>query len=89
MRSALFLEDGYTQVVLTPENDFDKAALAAIETAGGALSIKRGEFYHCRGGWLREAYWGPARPESLMLIVARPEERESVVGVGQQRDTQP
>jgi hypothetical protein len=73
MRAALFLEDGYTQVVLTPEGDFDKAVLAAIEKAGGELSIKRGEFYHCQGGWLRQAYWESRVPESLMLIVARPE----------------
>jgi len=72
MRSAIFLEDGYTQVVLTPENDFDKAALAAIEKAGGALSIKRGEFYHCQGGWIREPYWNATSPESLMLVVSVP-----------------
>lgn len=83
MRSALYLENGYTQVVLTPENDFEKAALRAIETSVNELSVKRGEFYHCQGGWAREAYWSGSRAsyDSLMLIVQpkAPEPEPAVV----------
>lgn len=69
MKAALYLEDGTTEVVLTPENDFDRAALAAIEKVEGApLRIRRGQFYHTRGGWVAHSQ----DPESLMLVVARP-----------------
>lgn len=73
MRTAFYMDDGVTQAILTPDTEMDKAVLAAIEAAGANLTIKRGGFYECQGGWVRqiriEYGLGAARPDSLMLVV--------------------
>lgn len=75
MKTAIYLEDGVTQVVLTAENDWEKSVLARID--GQSLTVLRGQFYACQGGWFRqrEEYQhspfasGRVDPESLMLRV--------------------
>ena len=62
MKLSLIQEDGYTQVVLTPENEWEKKALDAIPDSG--FTMKRGEYYHCQGGWERQG----SGKESLMFI---------------------
>jgi hypothetical protein len=79
VRSAIYIADGVTQVVLTPETETDKSVLDQIEKAGGELSIKRGSFYECRGGYVRFAgagYIQSERDDSLMLVVRAPETAE-------------
>ena len=76
MRSAIFIEDGVTQVVLTPENETDRSVVSQIEEAAkqGALAVHRGTFYQCQGGWTiyEHGGWMDSRtpPSSLMLRVA-------------------
>lgn len=77
MKTAIYLEDGTTQIVLTAETEWEKATLAQIE--GKELQVFRGGFYHCQGGWVRESavrYSGMSSlgdstppPESLILKV--------------------
>lgn len=69
MKTAIFLKDGYTQVILTPETEWEKTALDAIEASNGDLSVKRGEFYACQGGYIRQS---EHRADDLMLITATP-----------------
>jgi hypothetical protein len=52
MKSAIYIEQGITQFVLTPESDIDKQVLDQIEKAKG-MNTCRGSFYECRGGWMR------------------------------------
>ena len=56
MKTALYVNDGCTQVVLTPETPVDKLVIEQVLQAAksAALSCYRGEFYECRGGWYRE-----------------------------------
>jgi len=47
MKTAIYIEDGMTQIVITPETDFDKAALKALRDkqmtdARGSVNIKCG-----------------------------------------------
>jgi hypothetical protein len=54
MKTAIYIEDGVTQLVLTPENDFERNAIAAFESKPVGTKIIVGEFYDCRGGWARQ-----------------------------------
>lgn len=53
MKTAIFVEDGVFQVVITPETDFEKNAIEAVSNESMEVSIWRGEFYACQGGWNR------------------------------------
>jgi hypothetical protein len=76
MKIALYIEDGLEQIVLTPTSDTEKAILEKIHDGSRQLSIKRGEFYGCRGGWVRQKKefffpYGSDEPndESTMIIL--------------------
>lgn len=53
MKIALYIEDGLEQIVLTPESDTEKDILGKLHDGSRELSIKKGSFYECRGGWMR------------------------------------
>lgn len=55
MKTAIYIEDGVVQLVLTPETDFEKNALKSFNTTDGVVAqIFSGSFYDCRGGWTRQ-----------------------------------
>lgn len=53
MKIALYIEDGLEQIVLTPDSETEKAILGKLHDSSRELSIKRGTFYGCQGGWTR------------------------------------
>ena len=62
MKTAIYIEDGVVQLVLTPESDWEKNALSSFKTDDGKIdaSIFSGSFYDCRGGWVRQnSYYRP------------------------------
>ena len=63
MKTAIYITEGSTQVVLTPENEWEKQVIASIESGQKSLSIHRGGFYECQGGWVRQS----GGEESLIL----------------------
>ena len=74
MKTAIYVEDGLIQFVLTPETQIDKQVLEQIAKAKG-LSTHRGSFYENRGGWIRyrEAqeygHYGVDTDNSLIFVV--------------------
>lgn len=56
MKLAFYSDDGTTQVVITPETDWEKSVVAKIPE-DGLFQMYRGSFYDCRGGWKRQG-WG-------------------------------
>ncbi|MCK5604723.1 hypothetical protein KAR91_22730 [Candidatus Pacearchaeota archaeon] len=54
MKTAIYIEDGTAQLVITPESDFEKNALSSFEGHELKVRIFSGSFYDCRGGWLRQ-----------------------------------
>lgn len=56
MKAAIFIEDGVQQVVLTPENEWERTSLRAIEGKRKKVETHWGTFYTCRGGWLRQSH---------------------------------
>lgn len=55
MKIALYIEDGLEQIVLTPESDTEKGILGKMHDGSRELDVKKGEFYSCRGGWVRHS----------------------------------
>lgn len=53
MKTAVYIEDGIVQVVLTPECDFEKGAISSLADAD-EVRVFDGTFYDCRGGWTRQ-----------------------------------
>lgn len=54
MKTAIYIEDGVVQLVITPESDFEKSALRSFEDKPMEAKIFAGTFYDCRGGWVRQ-----------------------------------
>lgn len=81
MKIAFYVEDGLEQIVLTPESKTEENILGKLHDASREISIKRGSFYACRGGWMRHAaqsftsgVYAPSegRDDESTMIVLRP-----------------
>ena len=68
MKTAIYIDEGTTQLVLTPDNEWEKAICAKIATGEQAVNIMRGSFWSCRGGWIRYDQ-NQSENESLILRV--------------------
>lgn len=78
MKTAVYIEDGVEQIVLTAETRFEARALQALLTHvadGRQLSVLCGQFYETNGGWLRQsafpttAEFKPAPKDSVFLVL--------------------
>ncbi len=54
MKTAIYIEDGIVQLVITPESEFEKNALSSFEQKELDAKVFSGTFYDCRGGWIRQ-----------------------------------
>lgn len=54
MKVAIYIVEGTTQLVLTPEGDWEKNVTKQFAEGGADAKIMRGNFYECQGGWYRE-----------------------------------
>jgi hypothetical protein len=78
MKTAIYIEDGIVQLVITPESDFEKNALTTLSNKKIDANLFNGSFYDCRGGWVRQTavinqdpqfYSGRKEDQSLILRV--------------------
>ena len=76
MKTAIYIEDGTVQLVITPETEFEKNAMSSFQNNELSASIFSGSFYDCRGGWVRQNdYYTPMNGigdrnlESLILRI--------------------
>lgn len=53
MKTAIYIEDGLIQLVLTPENKFEKNAISSLIEKSFKAEILEGSFYGCQGGFIR------------------------------------
>lgn len=60
MKTAIYIEDGIVQLVITPENKFEKNALSTLQEKPLEAKIFSGSFYDCRGGWIKQTAYTPA-----------------------------
>lgn len=73
MKTQVLIEDGVSQIVLTPETKFEVALLQQVNIDGNAVILKRGVFAECAGGYIREFNERPNK-ESLMVVIKRQQE---------------
>lgn len=60
MKTAIYIEDGIYQLVITPESEFEKSALKSFQEKPLDAKMFSGSFYDCRGGWIRQtAFFNP------------------------------
>ena len=78
MKTAIYIEDGIVQLVLTPESEFEKNALTSFQSKPLEVEIFNGSFYDCQGGWIRQreqstlSYTDQANDKSIILRVTSP-----------------
>ena len=84
MKTAIYIEDGVYQLVITPETKFEQSALQTMQERSIDAEIYSGGFYHCQGGWVRQRSFGPYQPNpygggcdetSLIIKVNKSEEK--------------
>ena len=80
MKTAIYMEDGTVQLVITPKTDFEKNALSRFQGHELDARIYSGSFYDCRGGWVRQSgYFTPGyqgtdnNDQSLILKIKKDE----------------
>lgn len=59
MKTAIYIEDGVVQLVLTPETTFEKGAMVGFHDKILQVKFFTGSFYDCRGGWIRQTAYFP------------------------------
>ena len=72
MITAIFIQDGVMQLVLTPETDYEKSTLKTLGEGSHECQMFNGTFYGCAGGWYRQSrsYGGSYEPrEDASLII--------------------
>lgn len=73
MKTAIYIEDGVVQLVLTPESDFEKNAVKSFADKPVDVKIFQGGFYDCRGGWTRQSDYnfstGTSTDQSVILRI--------------------
>ena len=65
MKTVVYIEDGLMQLILTPENKFEKDCVSSITSKDYECDIYHGDFYACQGGWTRQR--GDGTVNSLIL----------------------
>jgi len=72
MKTAIYIEDGVVQLVITPESEFEKSSLRMFQDGDVPATIFQGSFYDCRGGWTRQeevSRYGNNNNEDRSLIL--------------------
>ena len=67
MKTAVYIEDGVEQIVLTPESDFERKVFGFIEE-NSSLSLKKGKFYECQGGYFRQGMMSERENDFILRI---------------------
>lgn len=74
MRTAIYIEDGVVQLVLTPEDAFEQSLIGSFEGKPLETTVRMGSFYECAGNYLRQ---GSER--SLIIKTAAQVENETSI----------
>lgn len=64
MKSAIYIEDGTVQLILTPSNTWEKNALTTFKDVQLTAEARTCSFYHTQGGYI-----GQGTDMSMVIIV--------------------
>ena len=83
MKTAIYIEDGAIQLVITPETEFEKNAVSTFRDKQLLVQIFSGTFYDCRGGWTKQSdfiqpYQWEQRDANDQSIIIRIDETEKI-----------
>jgi len=65
MKTSIIIEDGMSQIALTPENDFESSLLSKINIKKMEATLYSGSYHRCQAGWTREF----TEPMSLLICI--------------------
>jgi hypothetical protein len=76
MKTAIYIEDGLVQLVITPETEFEKNALSGFRDKPLDARLFAGQFYDCRGGWVRQKeyrpnHWNDNKGEESLILTTK------------------
>lgn len=81
MKTAIFINEGVQQVILTPENKWEDNILNSIKSQENSVEFKMGEFYECQGGYTRfvEEFQTELchTPKDLILVIRKKDKKET------------
>ncbi len=87
MKTAIYIEDGVVQLVVTPESEFEKNALSGFRDKPLEAKLFVGQFYDCRGGWVRQKdyftnrfSWDENREEQSLILTTKAAKPEANQG---------
>jgi hypothetical protein len=66
MKTAIYIEDGVVQLVITPESKFEKTSMMEFHDKILQVKFFSGSFYDCRGGWVRQSNHYPQYSHGLV-----------------------
>ena len=69
MKLAVYIENGVTQFVLTPEDEFEQRMVAGLEKKNIEAKLNVGSFFACQGGWQRNSLGLSQQRDDRSLIV--------------------
>lgn len=87
MKTAIYIEDGVVQLVITPESDFEKNALSTIQDEPLDAKVFSGSFYDCRGGWVRQNHF--YQSSSMNVTGANNNDQSIILRVNESKAPEP
>jgi hypothetical protein len=87
MKTAIYIEDGTVQLVITPENEFEKNALSTLQEKPLEAKIFSGAFYDCRGGWVRQTAY--IQPTSSFSHTSTSQDKSLILRISDQTPNLP
>jgi hypothetical protein len=72
MKTAIYIESKTSQIVLTPENDWEKQVIQSIKDDPLNVLFFKGSFYECQGGYYRQGTFDDSliiKPKAKELFV--------------------
>jgi len=69
MKTAIYIKEGRTQLVLTPETDFERGVVSSVDKGEHDVKVYLGAFYDCQGGWSRQRAPLSARDDESLIVV--------------------
>ena len=78
MKTAIYIEDGVVQLVITPESEFEKNAVKSFQNKPLDIEVFDGSFYDCQGGWTRQSLENDVKSLIMRMSDAKPKERDPI-----------
>ena len=76
MKTAIYIEDGVVQLVITPESEFERSAMKSFDSGNHISEFYHGAFYDCQGGWTRHTRSSSAERSLIIRATTEPQPEE-------------